>query len=152
MPGMLAGVAGRLVARTGMMQRMAPVANCVVSNVPGPPFPLYLLGAELHEIIPFPPLLEKVGLVVALVSYNGRMTWGFNADYDQVPDLGDFAASIDRAFEALAAAAKVNLTSVKELGPVTPAEVPLLADGKGWDFSGTSIEQGVAEVDRATGR
>lgn len=91
--------------------------NMIVTNVPGPPFPLYLLGARMEQIIPLPPLLEGVGLVVALLSYDGRMAWGLNADYDQVPDLVDFADGIDRAFQALASAAGVSLEAAVSRPP-----------------------------------
>jgi diacylglycerol O-acyltransferase / wax synthase len=84
--------------------------NMIVTNVPGPQLPLYLLGAELLESYPQVPLLENTGLGVALFSYNGRLCWGFNADYDLVPDLFVFVRQIQKAFDELARAAGVDLT------------------------------------------
>jgi diacylglycerol O-acyltransferase len=54
--------------------------NLVVTNVPGPQVPLYLLGARMVEIYPLVPLFARLGLGVALFSYAGRLHWGFNAD------------------------------------------------------------------------
>lgn len=79
--------------------------NLVVTNVPGPPRPVYLLGAKLTEIYPLVPLFTNQGLGIALFSYDGKLFWGFNADWDALPDLHDFADSIDAEFEALYEAA-----------------------------------------------
>ena len=61
--------------------------NMVVTNVPGPQVPMYLLGARMLEAYPHVPLADRLGLGIALLSYDGRIGWGFNADYDVVPDL-----------------------------------------------------------------
>ena len=73
----------------------------MVTNVPGPQVPLYLLGARMLEIYPLVPLFARLGLGVALFSYAGRLHWGFNADWEQVPDLHDFALAIGAEFEIL---------------------------------------------------
>ena len=64
--------------------------NAYVTNVPGPQFPLYLLGAELKEIYMQAPLLENLGLTVGVLSYCGEVCWGFTGDYDRIPDIADF--------------------------------------------------------------
>lgn len=69
--------------------------NAVVTNVPGPPFPLWLLGARLHEIYPFVPLFETQGLGIALLSYTGRMFVGLSADWHGLDDLHDLALDLD---------------------------------------------------------
>jgi hypothetical protein len=92
----------------------------VVTNVPGPQTPLYLLGAELIESFPQIPLIENTGLAVALFSYNGKLCWGFNADYDLVPDLFVFVQQVQQSFHELARAAGVQLEE-KEPG-LTRAE------------------------------
>jgi hypothetical protein len=79
--------------------------NLVVTNVPGPQVPLYLLGARMQEIYPLVPLFARLGLGVALFSYAGRLHWGFNADWDVVPDLHDFVRAIEDSFDELHAAA-----------------------------------------------
>jgi diacylglycerol O-acyltransferase len=65
-----------------------------VTNVPGPQFPLYLQGARMLAMYPQVPLLLNLGLGIALISYDGRVCWGFNADPKLVPDLEGFIAAI----------------------------------------------------------
>lgn len=79
--------------------------NMVVTNIPGPQRPLYVLGARMLESFPCVPLVGRLGLGVALFSYDGRLFWGFNADWELVPDLHEFTESIERSFAALQAAA-----------------------------------------------
>lgn len=79
--------------------------NMIVTNVPGPQVPLYSVGAELLEMYPQVPLLANTGLGIALVSYNGRMFWGFNCDPDLVPDVADFVSEVKDSFRALHKAA-----------------------------------------------
>jgi WS/DGAT/MGAT family acyltransferase len=82
--------------------------NLIVTNVPGPPVPLYLLGARLVTGYPLVPLFENQGLGIALFSYNGSLCWGFNADWDAGLDLGGFVAAVAGAFEELRAIAGVG--------------------------------------------
>jgi len=93
--------------------------NMIVTNVPGPQFPLYMLGARLLESFPQVPLLQGTGLGIALFSYDGKVCWGFNADYGLVPDLEAFRDCITRSFEELSDAAGVNRegADVHELRP-----------------------------------
>ena len=77
--GML-GVAMRALSR-------ARAYNLVVTNVPGPPVPLYLLDARIASIFPHLPLFENQGLGIAVLSYAGRLYWGLTADWELVPDL-----------------------------------------------------------------
>ncbi|MHA7836684.1 MAG: wax ester/triacylglycerol synthase family O-acyltransferase, partial [bacterium] len=75
--------------------------NTIVTNVPGPQFPLYSVGARLLGMYPVVPLIPGCGLGVALFSYEGKLCWGFNADPQLVPNLEDFAEDIGWAFEEL---------------------------------------------------
>ncbi len=83
-----------------------PSVNMVVSNTAGQQEPLYLLGAEMLEAYPTVPLMENLGLCVGVFSYDGKVHWGLDADYDRVPDLDSFARGIRRAFDELAEAAR----------------------------------------------
>ncbi len=83
--------------------------NTIVTNVPGPQVPLYMLGARLLAMIPKVPLLENIGLGIALMTYHGQVFWGFTADYDLVPDLGRFAGLVADSFEELALEADVPI-------------------------------------------
>lgn len=93
----------------------AGTRNTFVANVAGPQSPLYLLGAELLSLHIQPPLIENLGLAVGVASYNGRVCWGFNADYDRIPDIGDLVEMVRTSFEHLAAAAGVKLEGVRPL-------------------------------------
>ena len=75
--------------------------NIVVTNVPGPPFPVKLLGARMTEVYPLVPLFSNQSLGIALFSYDGGLFWGFNADWDSMPDLHDFVLAIEDEFAAL---------------------------------------------------
>jgi diacylglycerol O-acyltransferase len=82
--------------------------NVVVTNVPGPAFPVYVEGARMLACYPLVPLFRGQALGVALLSYNGRIYWGFNADWDALPDLHDLAAAVEPEFQTLLAAAGVS--------------------------------------------
>jgi len=99
------------------MRAAGSAANMIVTNVPGPQQPLYLLGARLLAIYPVVPLLENTGLSIGLVSLAGNVCWGFNADYELVPDLPKFAKMIEHSCRKLGEAAGVDLTA-------TPRGVP----------------------------
>ena len=83
-----------------------PPFNLVVTNVPGPQMPLYLLGARMLECYPVVPLYVNQGLGIALFSYARRIYWGFNADYELLPDLHDFVEAIAASFRELQGAAR----------------------------------------------
>jgi WS/DGAT/MGAT family acyltransferase len=87
------------------LQNVGRTHNLIVTNVPGPQVPLYLLGAPLHEAYPIGPLFQHQALVVALFSYTGRLFWGLNADAALVPDLADLRRDLESSFRELAAAA-----------------------------------------------
>jgi WS/DGAT/MGAT family acyltransferase len=80
-------------------------ANMVVTNVPGPPQPLYLLGARMLEAYPMVPLAMSMAFGIALFSNAGKIFWGFNADWDAFPDLHEFVGAIEASFAQLRAAA-----------------------------------------------
>ena len=84
--------------------------NVIVTNVPGPQFPLYMLGSRMLAIIPEVPLLQNIGLGIALMSYDGHIFWGLTGDYDLVPDLEHFSGLVGRSFAQLAAEAGVEVS------------------------------------------
>jgi WS/DGAT/MGAT family acyltransferase len=85
--------------------------NVVVTNVPGPQNPLYLLGRELVDCFPMVPLARNQGLGVAILSYHGRLNFGLVGDYDVMFDLEDLAEDLQLSLAELAEAADVSLTS-----------------------------------------
>ncbi len=94
-------------------QAMSGPINTIVTNVPGPQVPLYFHGARLRAIYPAVPLLQGMGLGIALTSYAGTMGIGFNADPDIVPDLERFVMRFRESLDHVAQAANV------EIGPVS---------------------------------
>ena len=98
--------ASRLMAR----QRFF---NLVVTNVPGPQFPLYLLGRRMLDPFPMVPLAKNQALGVALLSYDGHINFGLVGDYDLMWDLDDFAADLEESLAELADAAGVELSARK---------------------------------------
>ena len=76
-------------------------ANLIVTNVPGPQIPQYVLESQLAESYSLIPLAAGQGLSVAAYSYNGVMHWGFNADRVIVPDLREFVRAIDSEIQQL---------------------------------------------------
>jgi diacylglycerol O-acyltransferase / wax synthase len=75
--------------------------NIVVTNVPGPQFPVYLLGTPLREAYPLVPLFSNQALGIALFSYDGGLFWGFNADWDAMPDLHDVVGAVETEYSTL---------------------------------------------------
>jgi WS/DGAT/MGAT family acyltransferase len=75
--------------------------NLVVTNIPGPQLPLYLLDAPLQGAYPMVPLFRQQGIGIALFSYDGGLYWGLNADWDALPDLHDLAEALEQEFAGL---------------------------------------------------
>jgi WS/DGAT/MGAT family acyltransferase len=100
--------------------------NSIVTNVPGPQFPLYLQGARMLALYPQVPLLQNIGLGIALISYGGRVCWGFNADPALVPDLDAFVAAVRASHRRVAEAAGIAAAASRDAagsGP-TGADAP----------------------------
>ena len=83
-----------------MMTRALPF-NMVVTNVPGPQVPLYILGSRMRDNYGFVPLIDGLCLGIVLFSYAGVLCWGFTCDWDLVPDLHDFVLDIETSFKEL---------------------------------------------------
>lgn len=83
--------------------RMRPF-NVIVTNIPGPQFPLYLLGDRLIAAYPLVPLYYNQAVGIALVSYDGRIYFGINADPGRVDDLSYLVACFLESFRELARA------------------------------------------------
>ncbi len=84
--------------------------NLVVTNVPGPQFPLYLQGRKLLDVFPMVPLAKGQALGFALMSYDGRINFGLVGDYDVMYDLEDVADDLAESLAELAEAAGIELT------------------------------------------
>ncbi|KAA0234024.1 MAG: putative diacylglycerol O-acyltransferase [Acidimicrobiales bacterium] len=105
-PRRVFGVAVRAYSSMHLANRHRPIHNLVISNVPGPPFPLYFAGAELVAAYPMGPIMEGAGLNATVLSYRHHVDFGFLADRELVPDVWDLAEGVAPAFEQLREAAK----------------------------------------------
>ena len=101
--------------------------NLVVTNVPGPQFPLYLLGAPMAASFPLVPLFGHQGVGIALLSYSGQLCWGFSADRDIVPDLHDLVEAVKDAFDEMGRLAGLPAETKEEAVPEAPAARPVVA-------------------------
>jgi diacylglycerol O-acyltransferase / wax synthase len=104
----LAGFAPPTVlSQASRLQSQQRVFNIVVTNVPGPQFPLYMLGRRMLRLYPQVPLVRNTALGIAIMSYDGTINFGLLGDYDALPDLDALAAALRDAIAELAAAAGV---------------------------------------------
>jgi diacylglycerol O-acyltransferase len=94
-----------IMAQAARLQAHQRMFNLVVTNVPGPQFPLYMLGRQLHAMYPMVPLAENQALGIAIMSYDGQLNFGLNADFDALPDLEALADELRASIEELVAAA-----------------------------------------------
>ena len=97
-PPTIAGQAARLQSR----QRFF---NLVVTNIPGPQFPLYLMGRRMERIFPMVPLAKNQGVCIGIMSYDGQVNFGLIGDYDGLTDLDDIATDLEDSIEELIEAA-----------------------------------------------
>ena len=95
-----------LLAQAARINFSTRLFNLVVTNVPGPQIPLYVLGRELEDIFPVGFLPPHQALFVAIMSYNGGINFGLLADYDSIDDLEVIAEGIERSIAELADAAR----------------------------------------------
>jgi diacylglycerol O-acyltransferase / wax synthase len=103
----LAGVAGfapttfhALGSRVAALQSRRPF-HLVITNVPGPQFPLYAAGAQMTESYPVQPLLPGHALSIGVTSYDGHVFFGLNGDRDALPDLEVLGQCVTDALEEL---------------------------------------------------
>lgn len=115
------GLASRLYSSMNLADQHRPIHNLVISNVPGPPFPLYLAGAELVAAYPMGPIMDGAGLNITVLSYRDHIDIGFLADAELVPDVWDVAAMVEPALDELRrVAGEIDPLITKPPAPVTP--------------------------------
>ena len=97
--------------------------NLIVTNVPGPQFPLYTRGREMQDVFPVAFLPEDHALAIAIMSYNGKVNFGLLGDYDAMGDLQAVADGIEQSLAELVALAKKRggSRSTDAPRPLTPA-------------------------------
>jgi diacylglycerol O-acyltransferase len=97
-----------IMSQAARLQSRQRFFNLVVTNVPGPQFPLYLLGRHLQAFYPVVPLAHHQALGIAIMSYDGRLGFGLLGDLDAMADLEDLAADVEAAIASLSRAAGVK--------------------------------------------
>jgi diacylglycerol O-acyltransferase / wax synthase len=95
-----------ILAQASRLQFSTRLFNLLVTNVPGPQFPLYVLGRELRDLFPVAFLPENQSLAVAIMSYNGALDFGLLGDYDAMPDIAEFGDALAASLAELVAAAR----------------------------------------------
>jgi WS/DGAT/MGAT family acyltransferase len=95
-----------VLAQASRLNFSTRLFNLLVTNIPGPQLPLYVLGRELEDLFPVAFLPEDHGLAIAIMSYHGGLDYGLLGDYDAMPDIDVVADGIDTALAELLAAAR----------------------------------------------
>ncbi|MFW2388770.1 MAG: wax ester/triacylglycerol synthase family O-acyltransferase [Polyangiales bacterium] len=112
--GLADRIGGRFFAELSRTATRNRPFNVVITNVPGPPIPLYFLGSQMEAIYPMMPLFPNQALALAVLSYNGKVYWGFNSDWDALPDVHNVVEGIGEQFGELLAAAQASAASKED--------------------------------------
>ncbi|NNC55785.1 MAG: WSD1 family O-acyltransferase, partial [Pseudomonadales bacterium] len=111
LPSMLTAQAARLSSQLGLTNRVQMNFNCVITNVPGPQFPLYFTGAKMVANYGTGPVMDGVALFHVIGSYNGNMSISATSCRDIMPDPEFYKQCIEESFEALKQAANASRAS-----------------------------------------
>jgi diacylglycerol O-acyltransferase len=110
-----------LLDQGARLQALQRLFNVTVTNVPGPQFPLYILGRRLRAFYPEVPLVLNTALGIAIMSYDGMVYFGLLGDYEAMADIDDLATDLQSAIDELSAAAGVPAPGTKRRGRGRPA-------------------------------
>jgi WS/DGAT/MGAT family acyltransferase len=116
--------ASRLYSSMKLADRHRPIHNVIISNVPGPSFPLYLAGAKLVMLCPLGPVMEGAGLNITVLSYQDGIDVGLIASKELMPDLEDLASAFVDAMAELTAAAQAADVAQPDAPPLKQPEAP----------------------------
>jgi diacylglycerol O-acyltransferase / wax synthase len=115
-----------VISQAARLQARQRFFNLVVTNVPGPQFPLFLLGRRMERAFPMVPLARNQGLGIAIMSYDGGLNFGLVGDFDVMEDIEDLANDLADALEELRLAAGVGPAvppATRRNGAARPAPV-----------------------------
>ena len=113
-PPAITARASRVMQRTALANRINPPFNLIISNVPGPQFPLYAAGAEMLHYYPVSAVGDTQGLNITIQSYNGSCDFGLVACREAVPDLWDLCHMLEDALDELKDVAGVSQPQAKK--------------------------------------
>jgi WS/DGAT/MGAT family acyltransferase len=105
LPGALFGLALRANAEIGQRTGSTGLLNTQISNIPGPPIPLYCAGAKLLKMYGLGPVVTGAALIHVVMSYCDQVTFSFTSDREILPDPPIYAEALSKAFEDLRVAA-----------------------------------------------
>ena len=109
-----------ILSQAARLQARQRFFNLVVTNVPGPQFPLYVLGRRLRVLYPVVPLARRQALGIAVMSYDGHLGFGLLGDFDALPELEAIAADLKWAIGSLARAAGVRPAAKRRAKKAAP--------------------------------
>ncbi len=109
-------------AQAARLQSRQRFFNLVVTNVPGPQFPLFLMGRRMERVFPMVPLAKRQALCVGIMSYDGQVNFGLIGDYDAMPDLEQFGRDLAVALEELVGAAGGRRGFLRRFAPGSERE------------------------------
>ncbi len=98
-PAMVSGIATRLYSRLGLANQLSPMFNTVVTNVPGPPVPLYMAGARMVTSMGIGPVMDSMGLFHAVTSYCGVIQITVTACREMMPDPAFYAECMQKSID-----------------------------------------------------
>jgi WS/DGAT/MGAT family acyltransferase len=123
LPSETLAAAARHYTRTRLGGHHRPFFNVTITNVPGPPMPMYAAGARVHSAFGMAPILDGLGLILVVVSYNGRLSIGISSCEQIVPDPGFMAECFERSLQELELA-------VRDIDPLM-----LVVGSKAWEVA-----------------
>jgi WS/DGAT/MGAT family acyltransferase len=118
------GLAVRAYSKLRLAERHPVVHNLVISNVPGPPMPIYFMGARITGFFPFGPVFHGAGLNVTVLSNDGHVDVGLIACRELAPDLWSLAEDLPLAVDELLTAARASTKATASRRRRTPPAEP----------------------------
>lgn len=122
LPFGVAHQAARLYTRFHLSEMHRPVFNVTITNVPGPPMPLYLNGHQLESIMGMAPIIDGMGLIITIFSYNGQLTISPTSDVRTMPDLDVFTRYLRASANEMEALVQDHVLQQKVAAATPPAQ------------------------------
>ena len=119
-----------ILSQAARLQARQRFFNLVVTNVPGPQFPLYVLGRRLRVLYPVVPLARRQALGIAVMSYDGHLGFGLLGDFDALPELESITGDLKWAIDRLARAAGLAPAPKRRAKKAAPKAAPRKSKAK----------------------
>jgi len=147
-PSETLAAAARIYTRTRLGGHHRPFFNVTITNVPGPPVPLYVAGARIHSAFGMAPILDGLGLILVVLSYHGRISIGISSCEQIVPDPDNMAECIERSLIELESAVSKNAADLQIAGQSTADEAsPEVTDPlKAFHDAGRALDKAIESL------